>query len=154
MLIPTLAFAQDASGLGPATTGGGTSSPQTLNVLQPQNTTSGLQPANANNSGLTAPSQQNIQQAGNSDQIKVFLEGEGEGSKSLATDEGAASTPPYWILLVPLVIAAALWANKRRTAKPVMVYAPVASTEPAAPVAKPTKKKSKKKSKSKTKSKK
>lgn len=99
ILVPGFALAQEASSLGPAPSSTGTdgstgqtgpASPQTSSVLQPAGAASGssLQSSDSASGGVTqAPSGNALQQSGSASDLKLFVQGGGDGTGSSPAEE-------------------------------------------------------------------
>jgi hypothetical protein len=115
IFLPGLALAQDASFLGGPQSNSASSavSTQTLNILQPANPQS-LQSADSGEGGISQPTnQQTLQQTQGGDEVRILLEGEGDGAGKQSEPEDEESPPPYWVLGVPALIALVLWLRKQ-----------------------------------------
>ncbi len=109
--------ASQGSGLQSTNQSQGPSDPQTGGILQPAGqSTSDLQSAGASGGGIAQSPVQNLQQTGSSDEIKIFIQGEGEQPQQLA-DDRSYSWLAYLLLVFLLACAitgALVWLQHRR----------------------------------------
>ena len=101
-------------------TGGGDSTPQTLNLLQPADagsSASALQSADATSGGVAQSTTQDLQQTGSSNQTSLMVQGEGDQPHTLSSGNSVT-----WlgyaviVLLVACAITAVAWLWQRRRA--------------------------------------
>ncbi|HSX41524.1 MAG TPA: hypothetical protein VLF21_02750 [Candidatus Saccharimonadales bacterium] len=119
LLVPSGTFADDAATLGPQTGASSTSSPQTLNLLQPANPSS-LQPTG---SSTQTGSSANDLQSSPADAAKLLVQGDGDGQQEVGSSWDLGW---LWYLLLTCLAAttatasAVLWQRRRSSSPPLL----------------------------------
>ena len=110
LLLPATALAADASSLGPAATGLGTSTIDTSGILQPANPQI-LQSSGAGSATLVSPDSSGLQPAGSKDQqaIANYLTGEVIGSPQSPETSDGSRTAIQWSIIGSFIILAAAY---------------------------------------------